>query len=100
MFRQGIVGLSLALLTATPVLAQMGSPPANASNAGGTQEPANGEPPKAPGAVSPPTTTGDANGACSAIGTPQSSTCAAPAGAKSTAPATQPPRDLLHKSAA
>jgi hypothetical protein len=99
MFRQGIVGLSLALLTATPVLAQMGSPPADARNTGGTQASANGQLPKTPVAGSTPTT-GDANGTCSSLGTPPSSTCAAPGGAKSVAPATQPPRDLLHKSAA
>src|ERR1700678_2877843 len=100
MFGQGIVGLSLALLTATPVLAQMGSPPGSASNTGGTQALASGEPPKAPVAGPTPTTTGDANGACSSIGTPQASPCTPPGGPKSTAPATQPPRDLLHKSAA
>jgi hypothetical protein len=70
MFRQGIVGLSLALLTATPVLAQMGAAPAGASNTGGTQVPATGAPPKALGSNA------------------------------SVAPATQPPRDLLHKNAA
>ena len=112
MLKNGIVGLSLALLTATPVLAQMAAtPPASTSNTGGTQGPANGEPPKAPGsgAGSTPTTPGygnpngdgygptnNANGACSSAGTPQSASCTAPGGPNSGTQATQPPRDLLH----
>jgi hypothetical protein len=94
MFKQGIVGLSLALLTATPVLAQMGAPPPSTGNTGGTQGPAKGEPPKAPGAGSTPIS-------CpSSAGIPQSTTCTAPAGAAGDMPATQPPHDLLHQSAA
>ncbi len=90
MFKQGIAGLSLALLTATPVLAQMGAPPAGTGNTGATQGPANGEPAKAPGTGSAPTS-------CPSAATPQSTTCTIPAGAAMQA--TQPPRDLLHKSA-
>jgi hypothetical protein len=95
MFRQGIVGLSLALLTATPVLAQMGAAPAGASNTGGTQVPATGAPPKALGSSAGSTPT-----SCLPAGTSQSTTCTAPGGPNSVAPATQPPRDLLHKNAA
>lgn len=112
MFKQGIAGLCLALLTATPVLAQMaGTPPASTSNTGGTQGPANGEPPNASGsgAGSTPTTTGygnadsngygpsnTANGACSSAGTPKSGVCSGSRRTQGTAQATHPPRSLLH----
>ena len=92
MFKQGIVGLSLALLTATPVLAQMGAPPANTGNTGGTQAPANGEQPKTPAGAIPTS--------CPSAAAPQSTTCTAPAGAAGDMQATQPPRDLLHENAA
>ena len=49
LWKSGIVELALALLTATPVLAQMGQQPARARNTGGTRGPANGEPSNAPG---------------------------------------------------
>jgi hypothetical protein len=95
MFRQGIVGMSLALLTATPVLAQMGSPPASASNTGGTQ----GQAKVATGYGNPngngPGPANNANGACSSAGTPQSANCTAPVAANSAMQATQPPRNLL-----
>jgi hypothetical protein len=82
MFTQGIVGLSLGLLTATPVLAQMGSLPARASNTGGARMPAAGQPPKV-------------------LGTGTTSACTPSGGLRSAAPlATLPPSDLLHKSAA
>ncbi|HUO93766.1 MAG TPA: hypothetical protein VMU22_12630 [Rhizomicrobium sp.] len=87
----GVVEIALALLTATPVLAQMSQAPASTSNTGGTKGPANGAPSAAPGSGSTRSTTGygNPNGrgfgptnpenvACSSAGTAKPGVCTLP----------------------